>query len=697
VGLSGITGQIKVAFYASEGTTSGTDNDVFIDSVTVATCTPPVVALGNDTALCVGNTITLNAGNAGASYLWSTGATTQTISTAAAGTYNVRVTNASGCVGRDTIVVSASPLPVVALGNDTTFCTGGIATLNAGNTGATYLWSTGATTQTISASTTGSYRVRVTSAAGCIGRDTINVTVNAGLTVTLGNDTAFCSGNTLTLSAGNPGTSYLWSTGATTQTIPVTTSGTYNVTATNVAGCSGRDTIVVTVNPLPTVNLGNDTTFCNGGIATLNAGNTGAAYLWSTGATTQTISASTTGSYRVRVTNTNGCIGRDTINVTVNSVPTVNLGSDTTICAGSTLTINAGNAGASYIWSTGATTQTVAATTAGSYGVQVTNTNGCIGRDTVVVTVSPLPVVALGNDTSFCAGNAATLNAGNAGATYLWSTGATTQSVTVSAAGTYSVRVSNANGCIGRDTLVVTLNPLPVVSLGNDGVVCIGDLRTLNAGNTGASYLWNTGATTQTISVGTAGIYSVRVTNALGCIGRDSVNIATKSKAVAGTITVTGQSPAYIFTITGNQNDSLRAWNFGDGLIDTTSMLTANGHFYTADGTYTVTFYAINACSIDSVKTTVRVGSLGVNNIALNGEISLFPNPASEFVTIKNTSNQDMKHITVLNVLGAVVSETDATNGKEQRINTSGLAAGSYLIRVQLNGTTVVRRLQITK
>ena len=138
-------------------------------------------------------------------------------------------------------------------------------------------------------------------------------------------------------------------------------------------------------------------------------------------------------------------------------------------------------------------------------------------------------------------------------------------------------------------------------------------------------------------------------------------------------------------------------WNYGDGSIDTTSLLTSTGHIYNADGTYTVTFYAVNGCGVDSISTTVQVGSVGINTVALDGDLTLFPNPASAFVTLKNTSNQDIEHVTVLNVLGAVVSETDAANGKEERINISGLAAGSYLMRVQLSGTTVVRRLQITR
>ncbi len=164
----------------------------------------------------------------------------------------------------------------------------------------------------------------------------------------------------------------------------------------------------------------------------------GATYLWSTGATTQTIVVNSAGTYSVQVTQ-GGCTGNDAINITVNPSPVVNLGPDATICAGSSITLDAGNAGATYLWSTGATTQTILVNTAGTYSVQVTQ-GGCTGNDAINIAVNPLPVVNLGPDATICAGSSITLDAGNLGATYLWSTGATTQTIVVNSAGTYSVR-----------------------------------------------------------------------------------------------------------------------------------------------------------------------------------------------------------------------------------------------------------------
>jgi hypothetical protein len=182
----------------------------------------------------------------------------------------------------------------------------------------------------------------------------------------------------------------------------------------------------------------------------------------------------TSGTYDVRVTDGNGCIGRDTVVVTVDTIPVVALGLDQTFCADDSVTFDAGSPGATYLWSTSETSQTVKVKTVGSYDVEVTNSNGCVGRDTVVVTISALPIVALGVDQEFCADKNATLDAANAGADYLWSTTEIGQTITVSTTGIYDVLVTDVNGCVARDTIGITVNGLPIVSV-NSVSICSGD------------------------------------------------------------------------------------------------------------------------------------------------------------------------------------------------------------------------------
>ena len=171
--------------------------------------------------------------------------------------------------------------------------------------------------------------------------------------------------------------------------------------------------------------------------------------------------------YTLTITDANGCTKSDTVTVFVNPAPIVNLGSDTTRCMGSVL-LDAQNPGDLYLWSTGATTQTITATVTGNYYVTVTNSFNCSKADTILVTINPLPVVALGNDSTLCGNDSLLLDAGNPGGTYTWSTGASTQQIYANSSGTYIVVVDDVNGCQNSDTINVTVAPIAPVALGND-------------------------------------------------------------------------------------------------------------------------------------------------------------------------------------------------------------------------------------
>ena len=174
---------------------------------------------------------------------------------------------------------------------------------------------------------------------------------------------------------------------------------------------------------------------CAGGNITLDAGNAGSTYLW---LQVQTITVSASGNYSVVVTDANGCSASDDANATIHPNPTVNLGADQETCAGGTITFDAGNAGSTYLWSTGETTQTITVSTSGNYSVTVTDANGCSATDDANATIHPNPTVNLGADQETCAGGTITFDAGNAGSTYLWNTGETTRTITVSTSGNYS-------------------------------------------------------------------------------------------------------------------------------------------------------------------------------------------------------------------------------------------------------------------
>ncbi|MCX6232249.1 MAG: gliding motility-associated C-terminal domain-containing protein [Bacteroidetes bacterium] len=602
---------------------------------------PPVVNLGNDTSICQGSSLILNAGNSGCSYSWSTGQATQNITITTPGTYAVTVANSSGCIGKDTINISFVQNPIINLGNDTTFCQGNIKILNAGNPGSSYNWSTGQTSQTINVSVSGTYSVKVTNSNGCISRDTIIVNLLSKPLVNLGNDTSICQGSSLILNAGNSGCSYFWNTGQTTQSNTITTSGTYAVTVTNSNGCIGKDTININFVQNPIINLGNDTTFCLGNIKILNAGNPGSSYNWSTGQISQTINVSVSGTYSVKVTNSYGCISRDTIIVNLLSKPIVNLGNDTSICQGSSFNLNAGNPGCSYSWSTGQTTQSITITTPGTYTVTVVNSSGCIGKDTININFAQNPIINLGNDTSICQGNIKILNAGNPGSSYNWSTGQTSQTINVSVSGTYSVKVTNSSGCISRDTIIINFIPKPFVNLGNDTSICYGNNIQLNANNPGCTYFWNNGQITQTVFVNSTGVYSVKVTNSYGCFFTDTILVNILSNPLVNLGNDTSICQGDSIKLNSNISGCNYLWNTGQ----TSQMI-----FVSIAGMYTVNVTDNNGCkSRDTILISFSPNlavNLGNDTIICQGNSVVLNagNPGSTYVW---NAGQNTQNITV--------------------------------------------------
>lgn len=417
-----------------------------------ASINPVQVSLGNDTTICPGSTITLNATTPNATYLWSTGSTQPTINVSNAGTYWVQVT-ANGCTGRDTIVVTFGAPFTVNIGNDTTLCTGSTLTLNATTPNATYAWSTGSTQATITVNNTGTYWVDVT-INGCTARDSIVVTYTNPPTIFLGNDTAICNGSTLPLNATTPGATYLWSNGSTQPTITVNTSGNYWVQV-SIGACTDRDTIGVTILTPPPLNLGSDITICQGSSTTLNAtqpNSTG--YLWSTGSTAPQINVNTTGTYWAQVYY-GPCTVSDTVTVTVMPQPPGNFLSSQIACTGQTVVLQAPG-GYSYQWNTGASTSTISVNASGNYSVVISDGN-CSNSDTAIITFAPTPFVELGPPKSICKDSTLLIAPypTDPSFSYLWNTGQTVPQINIANPGVYILTATNNCGN-ESDTLVVS-------------------------------------------------------------------------------------------------------------------------------------------------------------------------------------------------------------------------------------------------
>ena len=551
------------------------------------------------------------------------------------------------------VQVRVLPLPVADAGNDVAICIGDNTPLNASG-GNTYSWSpaTGLSATNIanpmaSPTTTTVYTVTVTDANGCVDTDDVTVTVNTLPTANAGNDVAICFGDNTPLNASG-GTSYIWTpsgglsaTNIANPTASPTTTTVYTVTVTDGNGCTDTDDVTVMVNTLPTADAGPNATICIGDDTMLNASG-GTSYSWSpatglsaTNTPNPTANPTTTTVYTVTVTDANGCTDTDNVTVSVVNNPTANAGNDVGICLGGSAFLSA-SGGTSYTWSpaTGLSSTTVANPVATPlvttvYTVTVENTLGCTDTDQVTVTVNPLPTADAGNDVDICPGENTVLNA-SGGVNYSWSpsTGLSANNVPNPTASpfttiTYTVTVTDANGCTDTDDVMVTVNNNPVADAGVNQQICLGDIAQLNASG-GTSYSWSpaTGLSATNIANPTASptsttVYTVTVTDANGCTDTDNVTITLLANptANAGNDESICNGGSTNLSASGGMGYS---WSPATGLSSTTvASPTASP---TTTTTYTVTVTGFNGCS-DTDDVTITVNDLPTADAGLDDEI----------------------------------------------------------------------------
>ncbi|MFN0275074.1 MAG: T9SS type A sorting domain-containing protein, partial [Chitinophagales bacterium] len=372
--------------------------------------------------------------------------------------------------------------------------------------------------------------------------------------------------------------------------------------------------------------------------------------------------------------------------------PVLELGSDIETCTGETVLLDAANEGATYNWNTGDETQTIDVTESGTYSVLVSYASGCSVYDEITVTFYEIPVVELGADFSFCEEETIMLDAGNPGSMYSWSTGETTQTIFVSEAGEYAVLVTGAGGCVAFDFVTITVEANPIVELGDDFILCDGETAMLDAENTGADFLWNTGVSTQTIEIVEPGIYSVIVTDPLtGCNSNDEIEV------------IEGILPEVYITINHDDTVCLQESAFplsGNPVGGTFSGGGITGNIFTPSaagvGSHPViyTFTDANGCTnADTVVFVVEVCNEMVNeNLP---EINIFPNPTTEFLTITSTETLPAQFF-LFDMQGNVVYTVEL-GSKTTMIDISHHSAGVYLVKITSENWQVERKIEIVK
>jgi len=552
-----------------------------------ASATPSTVCAGTSVQLAANAT----GGSGTYSYSWTSSPGTFTspsanpmVNPTVTTTYTVVVNDGFNTTSSD-VTVTVNPLPTVNVGTDQTIPFGTSTTLNATvtGTGLTYSWVPAASLvnpliedpTTVNLNTTTAFTLTATTSAGCSASDqvTVNVTGSALASAATATPPTVCAGESVQLAANATGGSgtydYSWTSSPGTftsaianPTVTPAVTTTYTVVVDDGFN-SVSSNVTVTVNAVPsqpTITADGSLIFCAGEDVVLSAPLSDS-YLWSNGATTRSITVLASGSFTVQVANAAGCqsVPSPTVVVNVNplpSRPTINPAGSVTICSGSSQTLTS-SAGISYLWSTGDITPNISVSTSGSYTVQVTNTYGCLSPASLptTVTVSPpptTPTITPSGTVAICAGESITLTS-SPSTSYLWSNGATTSSISVSTAGNYSVRVTDANGCTSAPSAstTVTVNPLPSPpTIGTitqpscavqTGSVVLGGLPagswTINPGGI-------TGSTsTVTVTGLTAGSHNFTVTNSNGCTSDESVAVnintppAVPTAPVVGTVT----------------------------------------------------------------------------------------------------------------------------------------------------------------
>jgi gliding motility-associated-like protein len=564
----------------------------------------PQVQLGADIEKCTGEQVILNAGSVGVGYQWFrngvqvSGATAATFSPTSSGVYKVVVTNAGQCKGEDEVKVTFTNAPTVQdfASPLINACAGTPAVLSVTASGYTTLqWFlnnapiAGANMLTFTAANSGNYAIEAANDIGCKTRKETRVEVRALPFVELGAaDIVACVGSAVSLDAGGDGTTYKWTRNGTpltetTRTLNVSQDGSYAVSVTNQFTCSSTDQIKVSFVAGPTVQLNGDKTLCEGQNHTISVTTNAAnpAILWYqggnlvSGQTGTNLLVTQAGTYEVRLTGgTPPCEVRKSVNITVNPLPSVDLGADKNLCEGDALPLlNAGGGATSYAWlyngAAASTAQSITADKSGTYKVTVKNQFGCEKSDEVIVTISPLPALQLPNQLDLCMGATIQLIAESNAAIYEWKKGSATiqgqssKILVVNAAGTYQCIAMSAAGCKKELSCTVTSRPSPVADLGADLSLCPDEVKVFNAG-TAKTYLWsdNSSASSITVNAGKPAnllknTYAVTITNDFGCTDTDSVTVTllpvVKATVVANKPGVCNGDPVTI-TASGGQN-----------------------------------------------------------------------------------------------------------------------------------------------
>jgi len=643
------------------------------------------------------------------SYNWSNSTTDEDLSGVGVGTYTCSINDYHGCSTSITVTITEPAVLTInceVLNNVSCFggSDGNVSVLGGGGT---LPYSVSPSPVNILA---GTYTFTITDGNGCTATCMTTVTEPALFVATISGTLVFCSGSSTTLDAGVH-SGYIWSTGETTQMIAVTTATTFMVTVTNNIGCTASTSVATTVNSITSPIISGSLSFCAGSSTTLDAGSY-SGYLWSTGETTQMISVSTAATYTVTVTGANGCSESTSVITTANPLPVPSINGSLGFCPGGATTLDAGMYDA-YLWSSGETTQIISVTTAATFTVTVTNSNGCSGSSSVTTSIYALPEPVIAGQELPCNGNPALLDAGMYAA-YLWSNGATTQILAVASIGTYTVTVTNANGCTASATYTVIYSgnaPSKPVSMTGSFIancIALNQVYTCPPVANATSYFWTVPAGVKII--GGQGTNSITVNYTPAYVGKTGV-------ITVASVNTCGMSAAYKRQTSSRLNSPVISGSntmcAGDiktysvtpvaGALNYTWTKVAGSTILSGQGTTTVTIKwgsvgGLVKCSANNACGASIVANHAVSQICAKvagtsfefSDISLYPNPALTSATLKFESYETgTAQIEVYDLVGKqmLVRSVDVIIGNnQQELNLSNFTKGIYTVQLRYKG-----------
>jgi gliding motility-associated-like protein len=680
------TGTVKL--YCTISKVCGTQTTMVKDSVLLTITPPPTVTINPSVvSICIGQSAIVQANsNTAVTYTWSTSAQTNTVSLNAAGVYTVNVSNVCGNASA-TVSVSTSAAPTLSIvPSSTIICgSGQTATLSvAGSTG-TYTWSNGSSASTTTINTSGVYTASV-STSGC-GTASASITISTSPLPTISISvptTTVCSGSVLTFTANSSDGNYLWTGGATTQTVSVNTPSII-VTTTNACG-SAQATQTLNIIPIPTVTLStNAIALCSGQSATVQANsNTAVTYTWSTSANTNSVSLNSAGIYSVDVSNACGSAS-ETVSVSFGNSPSVTaIASQTLLCSGQIANLSLSGSTGSYLWSNGATTATTSVSNSGAYTVTLTNSCGQALSSVSITALSNPTISIIPNSPVLCSGATVTLTAVGNPTNYQWNTGANTAIIFVNMPGVNTVSVSNVCGIATASVNVTSANFPPLVLTTSSNTICPNETATLTVtgGNSGP-YSWSHSSSNGSVVTTNGGTITVTNVNACGTSTATIFVSVNPLNASISAIPQNGMSPLTVDFVNNSTNASTYLWDFGNGNSANTSTVSSQTYYNAGD--YMAYLIVTNGVCMDIDSIAITVYEEGPTLYIPN---AFTPNSDSinDIFYVSGTNIKEFNMI-IFDRWGLKLFESsDIKTGWDGKVNGNVVADGTYFHLVKAVG-----------